>query len=221
MIDRDCALVAFFGPALATTVALGSTGWIGCAPARVPAHGGQIEESSSTTTAALVSRRQEDPGSGAPTTAPTTAAPTTTAAVKTATIGSDATGAAPSGDITALDPLALGALEDNAPKTVVTPTKSLRTLSRADLSAALAMGQRQSSVDAAVAAIKKRIGAPKWVEENRHFVWIAPAGGSCHRLVVDANGSLDIDTMPTTEWTSLTALTQRNECSGETRRSPN
>ena len=49
-------------------------------------------------------------------------------------------------------------------------------------------------------------------------VWIARDGKQCHRLVLDADGQMDVESVPTTEWRTLSALAQQNACSGEIRR---
>jgi hypothetical protein len=120
-----------------------------------------------------------------------------------------------------LDPLSIdGELEAaTIPKVVKTPNGELRKKSRSDLDAALAVAKRQESVDSAIAAIVRRVGKPSWVEADglRH-VWVAPERGKCHRLVLDSDGSLELETADDSEWKLLSAMARQKLCSGDIER---
>lgn len=119
-----------------------------------------------------------------------------------------------------LDPLAIDeSLEASAvPKVEMTPAAQLRRKSRGELESALAVGSKATSVEAAVATLTKRLGKATWVENGKKYVWVAAAGDSCHRLVVEPDGSLELENAKATEWRMLSALAQQNACTGEIRR---
>lgn len=125
-----------------------------------------------------------------------------------------AAGAAPK----ALDPLAEDDSIASIPKIERTPAKEIRARSRGDLEAAMALAKRTSTLDAAAAAITKRAGKPSWIENGQRRVWVAKDGARCHKLVLDTDGSLDLETAQASDWKMLSAMTQQNECTGEIKR---
>lgn len=126
----------------------------------------------------------------------------------------------------ALDPLAMGSeLEESSiPKTEITPASQVRTKSPAELNAALGLVKSESSVEGAAQKLTQRLGKPTWTEapkgaENaKRRVWVANAGATCQRLVLEADGSVELDTAPKTEWRMLTASARQNPCTGEIKR---
>jgi hypothetical protein len=135
------------------------------------------------------------------------AATTTTAASKPAS--------APQEDPHAiLDPLALsGSL--SLPKIERTPKNQLRANSRGDLDAALAMAEKQKSVEAASSALVKRLGKPTWTEDGKRQVWVAATGDGCYRLVLEPDGSLEIDGAKKDQKMTLAPGTTQDMCTGE------
>ncbi|MFO0679456.1 MAG: hypothetical protein U0169_23215 [Polyangiaceae bacterium] len=117
-----------------------------------------------------------------------------------------------------LDPLAVnGALEESTvPKVVLTPAKDVKKKSRFDLDGALSAAKSAKTVDEASSVITKRVGKPSYVEaEGQRRVWIAPDGTKCHRLVLDSDGSLELETAASNEWKSLSMAAKQKLCSGE------
>lgn len=119
-----------------------------------------------------------------------------------------------------LDPLSVGGdLEAASVPTIVkTPAKALRPKSRADLEAAMALLAKESTPEGALKRVTARLGEPTWTEDGKKSVWIAKAGKSCHRFVLESDGQADIETASTTEWRMLTALAKQSACTGEIKR---
>ncbi len=120
----------------------------------------------------------------------------------------------------ALDPLGVGGALEAAsiPKIEQTPAKELRPKSRGDLEAAMALVKNASTLDVAVKRVTQRLGKPTWIENGKKRVWIAKDGKGCHRFVLDADGQVDLESAPATEWRMLSALAQQNACTGEIKR---
>jgi hypothetical protein len=118
------------------------------------------------------------------------------------------------------DPLAMNdAFEDsNIPKIETTPAREVRMKGRADLDAAMALLKNESSVDGAAKKLTVRLGKPSWTENGSKRVWIAPAGAQCHRLVLEADGTAEIETASKSEWRMMTATARMNPCTGEIKR---
>lgn len=118
------------------------------------------------------------------------------------------------------DPLAMNdALEDSSiPKVEATPAKELRGKSRGDLDAALALVKTESSVDGAAKKLTVRLGKPTWTENGSRRIWVAAAGAQCHRLVLEADGTVEVETASKNEWRMLAATAKQNPCTGEIKR---
>lgn len=118
------------------------------------------------------------------------------------------------------DPLAMNdALEDSAiPKVEQTPAREVRAKGRGDLDAAMALLRNESSVEGAAKTLTVRLGKPSWTENGTKRIWVAPAGAQCHRLVLEADGTAEIETASKSEWRSLTATARQNPCTGEIKR---
>ncbi len=118
------------------------------------------------------------------------------------------------------DPLAVDAsLEAGAVPTIErTPAKELRAKTRGMLEAAMKAAQSAKDVDGAVKMIVARVGKPTWTEKGQRRVWVSAEKTQCHRLVLETDGSLELETQPASEWKMLSALTKQNACTGEIRR---
>jgi hypothetical protein len=118
------------------------------------------------------------------------------------------------------DPLAVDAsLEAGAVPTIEhTPAKQLRAKTRGMLEAAMKAAQSAKDVDGAVKMITARVGKPTWTEKGQRRVWVSAEKTQCHRLVLETDGSLELETQPVSEWKMLSALTKQNACTGEIRR---
>ena len=118
------------------------------------------------------------------------------------------------------DPLAMNdALEEsNIPKIEITPAREVRGKGRGDLDAAMALLKSESSVDGAAKKLTVRLGKPSWTENGTKRVWVAPAGAQCHRLVLEPDGTAEIETASRNEWRMLTATARMNPCTGEIKR---
>jgi hypothetical protein len=119
------------------------------------------------------------------------------------------------------DPLAMNdALEDSAiPKIEMTPAREVRGKSRGDLDAAMKMMESESSVDGAAKTLTMRLGKPSWTENGTKRVWVATGGGAqCHRLVLEPDGTAEVETASKTEWRMVAATARMNPCTGEIKR---
>jgi hypothetical protein len=120
----------------------------------------------------------------------------------------------------ALDPLSeSGALEASMiPKVELTPKKELRGKSRGDLDAAIGLVKSASTVEEAQKKLAVRLGKPTWVENGHKRVWVAADGARCHRLVLEEDGNVSVETAAKDDWTMLSALAKQNPCTGEIKR---
>lgn len=120
----------------------------------------------------------------------------------------------------AMDPLAMNDDTEASfiPKIEKTPGKQLRAKSRGDLAAGVAIVNRSASVDEAAQKLTARLGKPTWIENGTKRVWIAKEGATCHRLVLDADGSVEMDSAKVDEERQLTATARQNACTGEIHR---
>lgn len=118
------------------------------------------------------------------------------------------------------DPLAMNdALEEsNIPKIELTPAREIRAKGRADLDAAMSLVSGETSVDGAAKKLSVRLGKPSWTENGSKRVWVAAAGAQCHRLVLEADGTAEVETASKSEWRMLTATARMNPCTGEIKR---
>jgi hypothetical protein len=125
-----------------------------------------------------------------------------------------------------LDPLAMGSeLEESSiPKTEITPAGQVRAKSPGELTAAFGVVKTESSVEGAAKKLTQRLGKPNWTEapkssENaKRHIWVAPAGAQCQRLILEADGSIEVETASKSEWRMLTASARQNPCTGEIKR---
>jgi hypothetical protein len=126
------------------------------------------------------------------------------------------------------DPLAVedGFDDENGPTIEVTPAARLRRRTSAQLDDALRFAPPVASGDAAARQLIHRLGEPTWTEapknspRTKRRVWVASVTEhQCHRLVLEPSGELVIESASTAEWRMLTALTDQNPCTGETKRS--
>jgi hypothetical protein len=118
------------------------------------------------------------------------------------------------------DPLAMNdALEEsNIPKIEITPAREVRAKSRGELDSAMKLLENETSVDSAAKKLTGRLGKPSWTENGTKRVWIAAAGAQCHRLVLEPDGTAEVETASKTEWRMLTATARLNPCTGEIKR---
>jgi hypothetical protein len=118
------------------------------------------------------------------------------------------------------DPLSEGAALEAAaiPKIERTEKKLLRAKSRGDLDAALSVVKTASTVDEAVTKLTTRLGKTTWVENGNRRVWVAPDGSRCHRLVLDGDGAVHVETVAKADAIRLTTTVRQNPCTGEIER---
>ena len=125
----------------------------------------------------------------------------------------------------ALDPLATGSeLEESSiPNVEITPASQVRAKGPGELNAAVRLVNAESSVDGATRKLTQRLGQPTWTEtpkgsDAKRRVWVASTGATCHRLVLEADGSVEVETASKSEWRMLTASARQNPCTGEIKR---
>lgn len=139
-----------------------------------------------------------------------------------AKVAADAKQAKASGEKQASgDPLAMqnDAMEQAAiPKIEMTPARQVRAHSRNELDSAMSVMKSAATVDEAAAKLTARLGKPSWTENGNRRIWVANAGAQCHRLILEADGSAEVETASKTEWRMLSATAKQNPCSGEIKR---
>jgi hypothetical protein len=124
----------------------------------------------------------------------------------------------------AFDPLSTKIEHDDGtvPQTEMTPPSALRKKTATQLKRAAAVAKSAASVDVAVKKLTKRLGKPSWTESQRatikRRVWVASAGQKCHRLTLEADGAVEVETASQTGWRVLADSAKQNACSGEIRR---
>lgn len=126
----------------------------------------------------------------------------------------------------ALDPLAMGSELEEAsiPVTAITPRRQIRAKSPGELVAAMGLVRSASSVEDAAKKLTVRLGNPSWTEAPRgaegakRRIWVATVGGQCQRLVLEADGSVELETAAKTERRMLSASARQNPCTGEIER---
>jgi hypothetical protein len=124
---------------------------------------------------------------------------------------------------TALDPLEMGGEieESSIPNVTLTPSAKQRAKTLGDLKAALGMVRETTTLEGAVKTFTDRLGPPTWVESPKgsesakRRVWVSPSGARCHRLVLEPDGTMDIDSASKTEPRMLSASARQNPCTGE------
>ena len=120
----------------------------------------------------------------------------------------------------AMDPLAMNDDTESSmiPKVEKTPAKELRAKGRGDLQAGLGLVKSSATAEEAAKKITARLGKPTWVENGNKRIWIARDGNKCHRLVLDADGSIEIETAALSDERQLTATARQNACTGDIKR---
>lgn len=125
-----------------------------------------------------------------------------------------------------LDPLDVGSeLEASAIPTIeMTPANQVRGKSPSELNAAVSLVKSAASVDDAAQRLTQRLGKPNWTEAPKSSVnakrriWVATGAAQCHRLVLESDGSVDVESVSKSEWQTMTASARQNPCTGEIKR---
>lgn len=119
-------------------------------------------------------------------------------------------------DERAADPLAVGDAMESAVTTKIelTPAKQLRTKTVRDLEEGRKIAEKAETFEDAVKKVVVRIGKPTWVENGKKHVWVVRDSAHCYRLALDADGSIQTETVAPNEWRMLSALSQQNACTG-------
>lgn len=130
----------------------------------------------------------------------------------------DAKVARPAGE--GLDPLSEGAALEaaNIPKIERTEKKLVRAKSRGELDAALSVVKTAASVEEAVTKLTARLGKVSWTENGSKHIWIANDASTCHRLILEADGSVHVETVAKKDMNRLTTTVRQNLCTGEIER---
>lgn len=119
-----------------------------------------------------------------------------------------------------LDPLSEGASLEAAsiPKIEFSDKKQVRAKSRGELDAALSVMKSAASVDEAVTKLTARLGKVSWTENGSRRVWVANEGARCHRLVLEGDGSVSVETVAKKDAIRLTTTVRQDPCTGEIQR---
>lgn len=145
---------------------------------------------------------------------------------KVAAESAAAKGKEPAKKAESADPLAMNSeLEESSiPNVEITPAKQVRGKSPAELNAAMGVVKSASSVDGAAKKLTERLGKPSFVEspkgndQAKRRIWVAASGNQCQRLVLEMDGSVELETASKTEWRMLSASARQNPCTGEIKR---
>lgn len=116
-----------------------------------------------------------------------------------------------------LDPLSEGASLEAAsiPKVEFTDKKQVRAKTRGELDAALSVMKTAASVEEAATKLTARLGKVSWTENGSKRVWVANEGARCHRLVLDGDGSVNVETVAKKDAIRLTTTVRQDPCTGE------
>lgn len=119
-------------------------------------------------------------------------------------------------DGTDADPLAIGDAMESAATTKIelTPARQLRSKTVRDLEDGRRIAEKAETFDEAVRKLGVRLGKPTWVENGKKHVWVVRDSTHCYRLALDADGSIETETVLPNEWRMLSALSQQNACTG-------
>jgi hypothetical protein len=119
-------------------------------------------------------------------------------------------------DAAGADPLAIGEGMASASTTnvEVTPVRQLRQKTVRDLEDGRKIAEKADTFDDAVQKLKSRLGKPTWVENGKKHVWVVRDRTHCYRLVLDADGSIETETVVADEMRMVSALSQQNACTG-------
>jgi len=119
-------------------------------------------------------------------------------------------------DAAGADPLAIGEgmASASTTKVEVTPTRQLRSKTIRDLEDGRKIAEKAETFDDAVQKLKSRLGKPTWVENGKKHVWVVRDSTHCYRLILDADGSIETETVVSGEMKMLSALSQQNACTG-------
>ncbi len=118
------------------------------------------------------------------------------------------------------DPLSEGAALEaaNIPKIERTDKKLVRGKSRGELGAALDVVKTAATVEEAVTKLTSRLGKVSWTENGSKHIWIANDASTCHRLILEADGSVHVETVAKKDMIRLTTTVRQNPCTGEIER---
>lgn len=124
------------------------------------------------------------------------------------------------------DPLAVGSEieESSIPNVDMTPANQVRSKSPSELNLAVRLIESASSVEEAAKKITQRLGKPNWTEapksspNAKRRIWVAGGGAQCHRLVLESDGSVDVETVSKSDGHMMTASARQNPCTGEIQR---
>ena len=105
--------------------------------------------------------------------------------------------------------------DEPLPNVAFTPEGELRTNSEAKLNAAAKSLKGLSTPAAVAASLTRSLGKPTWIEDEKTRVWIAQEPTKCVRLVMQEDGSVDLESMRFTESKTLSRSARQNLCTGK------
>jgi glucose/arabinose dehydrogenase len=101
------------------------------------------------------------------------------------------------------------------PKIEFTPANELRQNTRAKLEGALKSIKGQTTAAGVTAVLTRSLGKPTWIEDEKTRVWTAMDATQCIRIVLQEDGSVDLEKMRTTETKVLSRAARQNLCTGK------
>lgn len=124
------------------------------------------------------------------------------------------------------DPLGMGGdlEESSVPQIEITAAGQVRAKTPAEINAAVAAVKAASSVEDAAKRLSARLGKPSWTESmkgaegSKRRIWVALSGAQCQRLVLEADGSVEVESAMRSDWRMLAASARQNPCTGELKR---
>lgn len=105
--------------------------------------------------------------------------------------------------------------EEQLPNIVFTPENELRTNTEAKLNSAVKSIKNLTSASVVAASLTRTLGKPTWIEDDKTRVWVAREQTKCVRLVLQEDGSVDLESMRFTESKTLSGSARQNLCTGK------
>lgn len=144
-----------------------------------------------------------------------TAASVASPATETAKPAGDTKSEAPVAAPPAEKPAAAPSEAEVLPKIAFTPETELRKNTKQKLEAALKSIKRVTTAAAATSGLTAALGKPTWIEDETKKIWVATDAFGCSRIVLDDDGTVNFESMRSTESKTLSSTSRQNLCTGK------
>ena len=108
--------------------------------------------------------------------------------------------------------------DEPLPNIVFTPPAEVRATTLAKLKAAVASIKTLTTASAVEASLTRSLGKPTWIEDEKVRVWVAHEATQCARVVLQQDGSVDLESMRFNESKSVSRSARQNLCTGQIER---